>query len=181
MTTKKSGAKKASETPKKPAAKKAAPKKTGPSLWDLIEEAWAEAAPELAKARAKPTEDNLEQLDEGAEVMLEALQAKLDALDKDALLAVDRELEEALHRIDREEIQEVTDGSDDGFLYARGFIVAMGRRFFDAVDADPAKAVCDAELEEICYLPFHLYRKKFGEPPPSGISRESGSNEDGWP
>jgi hypothetical protein len=165
---------------KKAGAKKATPRKAGPSLWDLIEEAWAEAAPELARARAKPTEDNLEQLDEGAEAMMEALAARLDGLDRDALLAVDRELEEALHRIDREEIQEVTDGSDDGFLYARGFIVAMGRRFFDAVDDDPSKAVCDAELEDICYLPFHMYRKKFGDPPASGISRESGSNEDGW-
>ena len=150
-------------------------------LWQLIEDAWAEAAPKLAKARAKPTEDNLEDLDEGAAKMIEALKQKLDKLDKATLLAVDRQLESALYQIDRQEIQEVTDGSDDGFLYARGFIVAMGKTFFAAVDNNPSKAVCDAECEDMCYLPWHLYREKFGEPPSSPISRESCSNSEGWP
>jgi hypothetical protein len=149
-------------------------------LWSLIEDAWNVVAPDLADARAAPNEDNAGDLDEGAEEMCEILKKKLNTLDKAALLAVDRELEKALYQIDRQEIQEVTDGSDDGFLYARGFIVAMGKRFYDAVDRDPSKAVCDAECEEMCYLPWHLYREKFGEPPESSISRESGSNADHW-
>jgi hypothetical protein len=33
-------------------------------------------------------------------------------------------LERTLYDIDRADIQAVTDGSDDGFLYARGFVVA---------------------------------------------------------
>ncbi len=43
-------------------------------------------------------------------------------------MAFDRMLERKLplYNVDRQEIQEVTDGSDDGFLYARGFIVALG-------------------------------------------------------
>jgi hypothetical protein len=162
------------------AKKKPKTKTKAPDLWQLIEDAWAKAAPKLAKARAKPTEDNVEDLDEGAEKMCDALLVELKKLDKAALLAVDRQLERALYEIDRQEIQEVTDGSDDGFLYARGFIVAMGKTFYDAVDASPKKAVCDAECEEMCYLPWHLYREKFGEPPSSPISRESCSNEDGW-
>lgn len=55
----------------------------------------------------------------------------------------------------------------------------MGRDFYSAVDANPSMAICDAELD-ICYLSFHLYEEKFGEIPPSDISRESNSNADGW-
>ena len=157
-----------------------AAKKKAPDLWQLIEDAWTKVAPKLAKKREKPTEDDLEDLDEGSEKMCDELLATLKKLDKDALLAVDRQLERALYQIDRREIQEVTDGSDDGFLYARGFIVAMGKKFYDAVDASPKKAISDAECEEMCYLPWHLYREKFGEPPSSPISRESCSNEEGW-
>ncbi|HEY2367654.1 MAG TPA: DUF4240 domain-containing protein [Polyangiaceae bacterium] len=159
---------------------RATKKAKAPDLWELIEEAWTKTAPKLAKARAKPTEDNVDALDAAAEDVMETLKKALDKLDKAALLAVDRQLERALFRIDRQEIQEVTDGSDDGFLYARGFIVAMGKTFYDAVDAKPKRAVCDAECEEMCYLPWHLYREKFGEPPSSPISRESCSNEAGW-
>ena len=162
------------------AAKTASTKAKAPDLWEMIEDAWATAAPKLAKARAKPTEKELSKLDAGAEKMCDVLRTALKKLDKDALLAVDRQLERALYQIDRQEIQEVTDGSDDGFLYCRGFIVAMGKTFYDAVDKDPSKAICDAECEEMCYLPWHVYREKFGEPPSSKISRESCSNEDGW-
>ncbi|NOU28990.1 MAG: DUF4240 domain-containing protein [Polyangiaceae bacterium] len=163
-----------------PAKKKAAPAVASADLWQLIEDAWNETAPELDAARKAPTEDNLEDLGEAAEEMLSALRAKFERLDQASLLAVDRTLERALYQIDRQEVQEVTDGSDDGFLYARGFIVAMGKRFYDAVDKNPSKAVCDAELEEMCYLPLHVYEKKFGELPRSGISRESCSNAAGW-
>jgi Protein of unknown function (DUF4240) len=174
--------KKAAKKPAPAPAKVAKPKALTPTpdLWKLIEDTWNEVAPDLADARANPNEDNAGDLDEGAEEMIVALKKKLEKLDKEALLAVDRQLERALYQIDRQEIQEVTDGSDDGFLYARGFIVAMGKSFFDAVDRDPSKAVTDAECEAMCYLPWHMYREKFGEPPTSGISRESCSNEAGW-
>jgi DNA-binding transcriptional ArsR family regulator len=149
-------------------------------LWQLIEEAWNASAPEVAKARRSPSEDNLEELTEALDEMIPVLRARLKELGKDALLAVDRQLEAALYQIDRQEIQQATDGSDDGFLYARGFIVAMGRRYFEGVDEDPSKALSDAECEEMCYLPWHLYKEKYGEPPKSEISRESCSNSDAW-
>ncbi|NYF54811.1 hypothetical protein HDA35_000642 [Micromonospora purpureochromogenes] len=60
-------------------------------------------------------------------------------------------VERKLHDIDREDVHEVTDGSDDGFLYCRGWIVALGRAFYEAVRADPAMAVLDADCEEMCY------------------------------
>jgi hypothetical protein len=150
-------------------------------LWSLIEKAWSKVAPELADVRTAPTEDDLEALDEVLDDVIEALRADLQALDKDSLLAVDRTLERALYDIDRAEVQEVTDGSDDGFLYARGFIVALGKTFYDAVNATPSKALMDAECDTMCYLPWHIYEERFGEAPPrSSISRESCSNKDGW-
>lgn len=149
-------------------------------LWHLIEDAWNASAPEVAKARRAPSEDNVEELNEALDEMIPVLRARLRELGKDSLLAVDRQLEAALYQIDRQEIQQATDGSDDGFLYARGFIVAMGRRYFEAVDEDPSKALSDAECEDMCYLPWHLYKEKYGEPPKSGISRESCSNSEAW-
>ncbi len=48
----------------------------------------------------------------------------LDKLPAEELLAFDRILERNQYDIDCAEIHENIDGSDDGFLYARGFIVA---------------------------------------------------------
>jgi hypothetical protein len=172
--------KKASASKKAPTKKASAKNASAKDLWALIEKAWSEVAPELAAARAAPTEENVEALDEALEDVIAALRSGLDALDKDSLLAVDRTLERALYDIDRQEVQEATDGSDDGFLYARGFIVALGKTFFDAVNATPSRALMDAECEAMCYLPWHLYKEKFGDPPSSGISRESCSNAEGW-
>jgi hypothetical protein len=80
-------------------------------------------------------------------VFLGALADQCRALPGDELTSLDRVLERKLYDIDRTDIQAVTDGSDDGFLYARGFIVAMGRDFYDAVVGDPQVAVLDAECE----------------------------------
>jgi len=98
------------------------------------------------------------------------------------LTSLDRVLERKLYDIDRADIQAVTDGSEDGFLYARGFIVATGSDFHDAVASDPQVAMPDAECEEMCYFFADLYRERFGEFPETGpgISRESCSNAIGW-
>ena len=58
-------------------------------------------------------------------VVVPALQAALDLLPKDELLQFDRILERKLYDIDRSEIHEYTDGSDDGFLYCRGFGIGI--------------------------------------------------------
>ena len=98
------------------------------------------------------------------------------------LTSLDRVLERKLWEIDRAEIHAVTDGSDDGFLYARGFIVAMGREFYDAVASNPEMGVPYAECEEMCYFFANLHEERFGDFPEtgSGISRESGSTLVGW-
>jgi hypothetical protein len=154
-------------------------------FWSLIESAWQSVGGKTKTrqklAAAKLSDERAEALVEALEEVIPALRAQLDSLAAAELLAFDRILERRLYDLDRAEVQEHTDGSDDGFLYARGFIVAAGKGYYDAVNARPATALMDLECEEMCYLSWHLYREKFGEMVPSGISRESCSNKAGWP
>lgn len=157
-------------------------------FWALVEAAWAQCSAEANRvrwelaARAPDPDAGISAADGALPVFLSTLADQCRVLPGGELASLDRVLERKLYDIDRADIQAVTDGSDDGFLYARGFIVAMGRDFHDAVASDPQVAVPDAECEEMCYFFAHLYRKRFGEFPEtgSGISRESCSNATGW-
>ena len=87
-----------------------------------------------------------------------------------------------LWEIDRADLHAAIGGSDDGFLYARGFTVAMGREFHRCVADDPRMGAPWAECEEMCYFFAHLHHERFGTFPErrSGVSRESGQNLTGW-
>lgn len=157
-------------------------------FWALLEAAWERCGAEVNQARRAAAGRNPGS-EPGLAVVEGALPAFLGApaelcrgLPGGELASLDRVLERKLYDIDRADVQAVTDGSDDGFLYARGFIVAMGRDFYDAVARDPHLAVMDAECEEMCYFFAHVHRARFGEFPEtgSGISRESCSNLAGW-
>ncbi|MEY9908293.1 hypothetical protein ABIA35_004526 [Catenulispora sp. MAP12-49] len=128
----------------------------------------------LTEARSKS--------DGSTEGFLTALSDLCEPMSSSELTDLDRVVERKLYDIDRADIQAVTDGSDDGFLYARGHIVASGRETYYAVLADPNNAEADEELEEMCYFFAHLHDKKYGSWPKtdSGISRESCSNAGGW-
>jgi hypothetical protein len=154
-------------------------------FWAMIEDAWKEvegaAAARKKLAQGKLDEDSAYELaEQSLSDFIPALKAALEQLPKDELLAFDRTLERKLYDIDRAEIQEQTDGSDDGFLYARGFIVAAGQGYYAAVDKDPSRALMDLECEDMCYLSFHVFKEKFGDMLHSDISRETGSNKAGW-
>jgi len=155
-------------------------------FWSMIEDAWravdgSQAAREQL-AQGELDEDSADELAcQLSDEVVPALEEALSQLPKDELLQFDRILERKLYDIDRSEIQEYTDGSDDGFLYCRGFIVAAGKGYYDAVDRDPSRAMMDLEGEDLCYLPVRVHSEKFGDMPDSGISRESGSNSAGWP
>jgi len=154
-------------------------------FWALIEQAWQSIGGK-DKTRAKLAagkldEEKAEKLVEWLDDVIPALEGLLDELGREELLGFDRVLERKLYDIDRMDVQEFTDGSDDGFLYARGFIVACGQGYYDAVNLDPSRALMDFECETICYVSFHLYERKFGPLPKSDISRESTSNKAGWP
>lgn len=155
-------------------------------FWTMVEEAWEAAGMEVNLLRwnlAGMRELAGEQerlLDKGMDRMIVNLRQILDGLEAEELMGFDRILERKLYEIDREDVHEYTDGSDDGFLYARGFIVAMGKGYYEAVLNDPSKALLDCGLEEMCYISWHIYEDKFGEMPRSRISRESCSNKAGW-
>ncbi|WP_240742318.1 DUF4240 domain-containing protein [Micromonospora zingiberis] len=160
-------------------------------FWALLEQAWAQLGPEPAAARRalldrnpdSDPDDELYAIHTWLAPFLDVLGGLAAELPAPELVALDRVAERKLYDIDRADIHEFTDGSDDGFLYARGFIVAVGREFYEAVRADPAMALLDASCEEFCYFFAHLHDKRFGDWPNtgSGISRESVSNAAGWP
>jgi Protein of unknown function (DUF4240) len=157
-------------------------------FWARVEAAWAHCSTEANRvrralaARAPGPDTHLFAVEGALPVFVGALTDQCRELPGGELTSLDRVLDRKLYDIDRADIQAMTDGSDDGFLYARGFIVAMGRDFYDAVASDPEAAVLDAECEEMCYFFADLYRERFGEFPEtgSGISRESCSNATGW-
>ncbi|MFE0590858.1 DUF4240 domain-containing protein [Micromonospora echinospora] len=160
-------------------------------FWGLVESAWAMCGPEPAHVRRKlvgrePDADDddggLYALDAWLDRFLARLRGLCADLSSAELTDMDRVVERKLYDLDRQDIHEHTDGSDDGFLYCRGFIVAAGQKFYDAVLAVPAMAVMDAECEAMCYFFAHLHDERFGDYPDtgSGISRESGGNPDGW-
>jgi hypothetical protein len=152
-------------------------------FWALVESAWAACGPGTASDRRALVErEPGTDADLETEQFLAELSRLCEGLSSAELTDLDRVVERKLYDLDREEIHEHTDGSDDGFLYCRGFIVAAGQQFYEAVLADPAMAVMDAECEEMCYFFAHLHNKRFGSWPEtgSGISRESGTNPDGW-
>lgn len=163
-------------------------------FWDLVEAAWAPLGAEVDQARRAlthrtpaPDEDlhgkpPLAVVEAALKRFLDSLASISGELPADELANLDRVVESRLYDIDRADIHAVTDGSDDGFLYARGFIVALGHDFYTAVAENPKKAVLDAECEEMCYFFAHLHRERHGAFPKtgSGISRESFSNPTGW-
>ncbi|MDI5942647.1 DUF4240 domain-containing protein [Micromonospora sp. DH15] len=158
-------------------------------FWAMVEAAWERLGPEPAALRRALRERDPaagdvdpDALDEWLDPFVDQLRALAADLSSEELTALDRVVERKLYDLDRADIHAVTDGSDDGFLYARGHIVALGREFYEAVRANPDLAVTDAECESICYLFAHLHDKLFGDWPHtgSGISRESFGNADGW-
>lgn len=155
-------------------------------FWSLIESAWEQVGAEPSARRKalieRESDDEAYAIDAFLGEFLHNLRVLSENLSSAELTDLDRVLERKLYDIDRAAIQEVTDGSDDGFLYCRGYIVAMGRDFYDAVVADPTVAVLDAECESMCYFFAHLHNERHGAYPDLGssISRESASNPVGW-
>jgi len=124
---------------------------TEQNFWEIIEKSWADS-PKLDKQRAKALkstdEEILEELSgELEDTILENYNKRLFSLDKDDFTKFIHILEERLYNIDREEIQEHTDGSDDGFLYCRCFILGMGQQYYNMIDKEPSKATMYLEAE----------------------------------
>jgi hypothetical protein len=155
-------------------------------FWELIESAW-QIVPLLNELRREALQTNQVDLFEGLSFGLddelsEAIEEKLRELSKDDLVKFNHIMEEKLFRLDREEIHQHTDGSDEGFLSCRGFIVGMGERYYKLIHNTPAKATADAAAESIPFVGYRVYKERFREEftRESVHPIESGSNPDGW-
>jgi Protein of unknown function (DUF4240) len=158
-------------------------------LWNLIEATWVSLGARVNRVRrslsARPPgqpADDVPLLKEARGAFVDSLAQQCRELTAEDLAVLDLVVERKLYDIDSSDLHAITDGSDDGFLYARGFIVSMGREFYHAVAADVLMAVPGAELEEMCYFFAHRHHERYGVFPgaDTGISRESGSNPAGW-
>lgn len=115
-----------------------------------------------------------------------ALRRILARCSTEEMNAFDALLDEPLYQLDREDIHEVTDGSDDGFEYVRLWIVSQGHSYFEFVLKDPKHAphYADEEQEHEAFgsAARKAYEEKFGEHMPFRHSkRASGTNPAGWP
>jgi hypothetical protein len=156
-------------------------------FWQLIDAAWERLGEEPAALRRELLSRDYEEeasyaIEEWLDPFLDALRDSCEELSSEELTDLDRVVERKLYDIDREDLHAVTDGSDDGFLYCRGFVVALGREFYAAVVEEPRVAMVDAECEDMCYFFADLHAKRFDDYPETGsaISRETGSNPVGW-
>lgn len=160
---------------------------TEQQFWEIIEKSWTDS-PNLNEKRINAIKSNderlLEDLNELFEnEILDNFTARISELNKTELTTFIHILEEKIYDIDRAEIQEYTDGSDDGFLYCRCFIVAMGQSYYDMINHCPEKATMDLEAESFGFIAYKVYEKNFKEE--FNIyefhSMESASNPKGWP
>ena len=92
--------------------------------------------------------------------ILENYSKRLLQLDKEEFTSFIHHLEERMYHIDREDIHEYTDGSDDGFVYCRCFIVGMGSEYYELIDNDPSKATMDVEAELFGFSAYGVYEEK---------------------
>lgn len=122
----------------------------------------------------------------GAQGSAEKLKRLLLACSKEEMVSFHQLLDEMLYQLDREDIHEITDGSDDGFEYIRLWIVSQGRSYFEEVLQDPTQAPRDADEEQeneaFGYAVWEAYEEKWGEAFPQIQSlRATGTNQEGWP
>jgi hypothetical protein len=155
-------------------------------FWTIIEAAWADS-PTLHKDREKALRTNDEELlaalsEEIESTLVEKYRKRLLLLGKEDLTSFIHILEERLYNIDREEIHKYVDGSDDGFLYGRCFVVSMGEEYYNMVDKDPSKATMEAEAEFFGFTAYGVYEEKFDEEFERNTHHciESGSNTEHW-
>jgi hypothetical protein len=140
---------------------------TTDAFWDIIELSWNDS-PLLNNKRQKAIESKddelLQELSiELEEEILENYHKRILQLSKEELTSFIHHLEERMFHIDREDIHEYTDGSDDGFLYCRCFIVGMGKQYYDMIDINPSKATMDLEAELFGFSAYQFYEEKFEE------------------
>ena len=121
---------------------------------------------------------------------IEPLRAALSMKSEAQLFAFEEALSQKLYAIDGEEFADHagdSGGSDDGFLYARCYVVAKGRAFYDAVKSDPT--CMPQSIEQWCEPLLYPHRAAWAAqtgnyqsewPFVATVSYESGSNTELW-
>ena len=122
---------------------------------------------------------------------LEPLQVALGAMPESALFAFEEALSQRLYAIDGGAFAGnagESGGSDDGFLYARCYVVAKGWAFYEAVKADTTRMPVSIEhwCEPLLYVHRTAWMARTGKdeslwPFEASVSYESGSNASLWP
>ena len=134
--------------------------------WQIIEKAW-EANPVANEARlnalATKEKNTIAKLEKYTGLITKSLESELLKLTKEDLAKFIFFVEKKLYEIDREDIHRYTDGSDDGFYYARGFILGLGYEHYNLVNNNPSKVAYDVEFFEICFIGYVIYKEKYGE------------------
>jgi hypothetical protein len=155
------------------------------TFWKIIDEAWKDIGSE-ERYRFDVLNRNVDALEFVRDVIpkfVAMLSIRLSALDDVQLCSFDEILERMLHAIDRPELYKYTYGSDDGFLYIRGFVVALGREYYEAVDADESLAMWSWRYycEEMTYV-YYFVDDERGDrvPVEHRFDRESFKNNRAW-
>lgn len=131
-------------------------------------------------------------LDEGREEeAVEPLQTALNMKSESELFGFEEVLSQKLHALDGASFAANAGescGSDDGFLYARCFVVAKGHEFYEAVKSDSRHMPKSIEqwCESLLYPHRTAWAGQTGKdqsewPFEATVSYESGSNAELWP
>jgi hypothetical protein len=155
-------------------------------FWEIIETAWTTDS-DLYNLREHALATNEPALIKrlGNTVCNEIasnIRQQLAYLDDREMTKFNRVMEERLFHIDREALHGYTGGSDEGFLHCRSFIIGMGERYYNMIDADPSKAARDISAANIGVVGYDVYEDKFGEEFERYCLHciESGSNSREW-
>lgn len=106
---------------------------------------------------------DLAALDDGDEA-LAPLRSALGGKAPAELFEFEECLSQKLFAIDGEDFADEagdSGGSDDGFLYARCYVVAKGRAFYDAVLGDPA--LMPKSIEQWCEALLYQHREAWAD------------------
>lgn len=164
------------------------------TFWRLIENSWNAATKEKNKRMAiaipKECPESAHDLGRKLESIIEqkvfpALEQELRRMSRPESFSFNQILEEKLYQLDTSVIHKFIEGSDDSFLYHRGFIVGMGREYYYSILDDPSKGSLWLSSEDFAYMTRAIHHERFIDEKnvssfTPGISRESRSNLRGW-
>jgi hypothetical protein len=157
-------------------------------MWQMIELAWTKTEADYAEDdntgthREAILKGGIEDYDREMRPFCWTLSDVLNRLTKDGLLSFARTFEAHLFALDREDLCAHIDLGDDGFLDARGFVIAMGETYFRRVMGDPKVALVQAGVEQAYMAVIRAWESRYAKPYPRfGIRVTTGSNLAGWP